>query len=285
LWKSKDPNFNLWKRTAKRPPPLRTTITRLVRCNKRVCRPPGSAAGFHSPSVRYGMPSRQFAQVCSVLFSKRYYRGGLQSRKNQPDSLLRINTRISSTPRMNPDKSRLCREFYFFVPFEPQSFFHELENPIPPPKFFHRSPRSTGTPRKKLFTRELSWLLRRGACVAQEFDVGNNIGADDRERLAVRGELEIASLIGRKVRQPMTRRAIQRLRPNVANSVYDGVISHGLAVRSDGNRPGCVNTGITSIAGGKECRRSAAPLSLGSSRPERVAFGVRPILRSPEFWV
>ena len=60
-------------------------------------------------------------------------------------------------------------------------------------------------------------LLRRGLGIAQEDYVGDYVHARDGERLAVGGELKRANLIRREVRQAMPRRAIERLRPDVAD--------------------------------------------------------------------
>src|SRR5450755_1898494 len=87
-------------------------------------------------------------------------------------------------------------------------------------------------------------LLRRRASVAQENYVGNDMPASDGEGFAVGGELEIMNLVGGEGREPMPRRAIEGLRPYVTDTVFDGVVSDGLAVRSDGNGPSHVRTGL-----------------------------------------
>ena len=64
-----------------------------------------------------------------------------------------------------------------------------------------------------------AWLLRRRVGVAQKGYVGDNVEASDAERLAVGGELKRANLIRREACQSMTRRAIERLSPNVTDAV------------------------------------------------------------------
>ena len=58
------------------------------------------------------------------------------------------------------------------------------------------------------------------------------------------GEFERANGIRREVGQPVTRRAIERLRPHVGNAAFDDDVSHGLAVRSEGDGRGKVCAGF-----------------------------------------
>ena len=117
-------------------------------------------------------------------------------------------------------------------------------------------------------------LLSRSAGVAQEDYVGDNVHAGDGERLAVGGELKRADTIGREVRQAMTRRAIERLRPDVADAVFDDVVGDGLAIRSDGNGKGDVSARDREISlDGLGCSRlhqRARPCACSIAWPHRL---------------
>ena len=70
-------------------------------------------------------------------------------------------------------------------------------------------------------TRARRASARRGAGVAKENNVGNNVLPSDGERFAVGRKLKCADLVRGKVRQAAPRRVAERLHPYSADAILD----------------------------------------------------------------